>query len=189
MKEKTYEFPGEIIITVCQAPDGPAWMISNCVVSQASVAQDKFSNAMLQLWCRRDISSQWLRLHQGGVQKPGPFYAEYSLAKKPEDSTILSFQNIVKCDDDLRKDVQSNFVPPGGTTKFQRISERMTNDMMAVVRQVALARQPVLFRRWVELDTTGETGAPRREALDFGTCDTSHLRLRKDDCSQRQMSR
>jgi len=43
-----------------------------------------------------------------------------------------SFQSIMKCDVDIRKDLYSNVVLSGGTTMFQGIGERMTKELTAL---------------------------------------------------------
>merc|ERR1712232_324159 len=43
-----------------------------------------------------------------------------------------SFQSIVKCDVDIRKDLYANVVLSGGTTMFTGIGERMTKELTAL---------------------------------------------------------
>merc|ERR1719264_1240747 len=43
-----------------------------------------------------------------------------------------SFQSIMKCDVDIRKDLYANVVLSGGTTMFQGIGERMTKELTAL---------------------------------------------------------
>jgi len=43
-----------------------------------------------------------------------------------------SFQSIMKCDVDIRKDLYSNVVLSGGTTMFGGIGERMTKELTAL---------------------------------------------------------
>jgi actin beta/gamma 1 len=43
-----------------------------------------------------------------------------------------TFQTIMKCDVDIRKDLYSNIVLSGGTTMFQGIGERMTKELTAL---------------------------------------------------------
>merc|ERR1712186_140285 len=43
-----------------------------------------------------------------------------------------TFQSIIKCDVDIRKDLYANVVLSGGTTMFQGISERMTKELTAL---------------------------------------------------------
>jgi len=43
-----------------------------------------------------------------------------------------TFQSIMKCDVDIRKDLYSNVVLSGGTTMFQGIGERMTKELTAL---------------------------------------------------------
>jgi len=43
-----------------------------------------------------------------------------------------SFQSIMKCDVDIRKDLYANIVLSGGTTMFQGIGERMTKEITAL---------------------------------------------------------
>merc|ERR1712186_134742 len=44
----------------------------------------------------------------------------------------LTFQSIMKCDVDIRKDLYSNVVLSGGTTMFTGIGERMTKELTAL---------------------------------------------------------
>lgn len=41
----------------------------------------------------------------------------------------LTFQSIMKCDVDVRKDLYGNIVLSGGTTCFQGISERLSKEV------------------------------------------------------------
>ena len=43
-----------------------------------------------------------------------------------------TFQSIMKCDVDIRKDLYSNVVLSGGTTMFTGIGERMTKELTAL---------------------------------------------------------
>merc|ERR1711998_186887 len=43
-----------------------------------------------------------------------------------------TFQSIMKCDVDLRRDLYANVVLSGGTTMFQGIGERMTKELTAL---------------------------------------------------------
>merc|ERR1712019_145072 len=43
-----------------------------------------------------------------------------------------TFQSIMKCDVDIRKDLYSNVVLSGGTTMFAGIGERMTKELTAL---------------------------------------------------------
>ena len=43
-----------------------------------------------------------------------------------------TFQSIMKCDVDIRKDLYSNVVLSGGTTMFEGIGERMTKELTAL---------------------------------------------------------
>ena len=43
-----------------------------------------------------------------------------------------TFQSIMKCDVDIRKDLYANVVLSGGTTMFQGIGERMTKELTAL---------------------------------------------------------
>jgi actin len=44
----------------------------------------------------------------------------------------LTFQSIMKCDVDIRRDLYNNIVMSGGTTMFNGIAERMNNEMSAL---------------------------------------------------------
>ncbi len=43
-----------------------------------------------------------------------------------------TFQSIMKCDVDIRKDLYQNIVMSGGTTMFQGIGDRMTKELTAL---------------------------------------------------------
>merc|ERR1719197_2336554 len=43
-----------------------------------------------------------------------------------------TFQSIMKCDVDIRKDLYANVVLSGGTTMFNGIGERMTKELTAM---------------------------------------------------------
>merc|ERR1712046_144054 len=47
-----------------------------------------------------------------------------------------TFQSIMKCDVDIRRDLYSNIVLSGGTTLFPGIGERMTKELSALVPAV-----------------------------------------------------
>ena len=51
-----------------------------------------------------------------------------------------SFQYIMKCDVYIRKDLYDNVVPPGGTTIFQRMVERMMNELTALATSTMRSR-------------------------------------------------
>ena len=51
------------------------------------------------------------------------------VASRTHDTT---FQSIMKCDVDIRKDLYSNVVLSGGTTMFTGIGERMTKELTAL---------------------------------------------------------
>ena len=44
----------------------------------------------------------------------------------------ITYQSILKCDIDIRKDLYSNIVMSGGSTMFPRIAERLCNEMVAL---------------------------------------------------------
>ncbi|KAH0472298.1 MAG: uncharacterized protein KVP18_004865 [Porospora cf. gigantea A] len=45
---------------------------------------------------------------------------------------VVSFNSIMKCDMDIRKDLYANIVLSGGTTMYEGIGERMTKDITAL---------------------------------------------------------
>jgi len=47
----------------------------------------------------------------------------------------LTFQSIMKCDVDIRKDLYANIVMSGGTTMFPQIAERVSKEMKALAPQ------------------------------------------------------
>ena len=54
------------------------------------------------------------------------------LGKEASGVADLSFQSIMKCDVDIRKDLYANVVLSGGTTMFSGIGERMTKELVAL---------------------------------------------------------
>merc|ERR1712122_392962 len=54
------------------------------------------------------------------------------IAKEASGIHDTSFQSIMKCDVDIRKDLYANVVLSGGTTMFQGIGERMTKELTAL---------------------------------------------------------
>jgi len=54
------------------------------------------------------------------------------LGKEASGIHDTSFQSIMKCDVDIRKDLYSNIVLSGGTTMFQGIGERMTKEITSL---------------------------------------------------------
>jgi len=54
------------------------------------------------------------------------------LGKEASGIADLSFQSIMKCDVDIRKDLYANVVLSGGTTMFSGIGERMTKELVAL---------------------------------------------------------
>ena len=59
-------------------------------------------------------------------------FSQVSWVKKPVDSATL-FQDITKCDVDLRKSLYANVVRSCGTNLFQGMVERMSFDLTAFV--------------------------------------------------------
>jgi len=54
------------------------------------------------------------------------------LGKEASGIADLSFQSIMKCDVDIRKDLYANVVLSGGTTMFTGIGERMTKELVSL---------------------------------------------------------
>merc|ERR1711979_129714 len=54
------------------------------------------------------------------------------IGKEAQGIHDCTFQTIMKCDVDIRKDLYSNIVLSGGTTMFQGIGERMTKELTAL---------------------------------------------------------
>ena len=70
-----------------------------------------------------------------------------------------SLQYIMKSDVYIRKDLYDNVVPPGGTTIFQRMVERMTNELTALATSTMRSRW---FLR-LSMDWRIDLRAPRRK--------------------------
>jgi len=54
------------------------------------------------------------------------------IGKEEEGIHKLTFKSIMKCDVDIRKDLYANTVMSGGTTMFQKLSERLSKEMKAL---------------------------------------------------------
>ena len=71
------------------------------------------------------------------------------MVKKPAECTTSSFQNVMKCDVDIRVNFYANVVLSSRTTMFQEIGECMTKetDGITVYTQVLLCLQFLL--QWI----------------------------------------
>jgi actin-related protein len=63
---------------------------------------------------------------------PECLFAPHQLGKENSGIHDTTFQSIMKCDVDIRKDLYANIVLSGGTTMFQGIGERMTKELTAL---------------------------------------------------------
>jgi len=54
------------------------------------------------------------------------------IGKEASGIHVTTFQSIMKCDVDIRKDLYANVVLSGGTTMFYGIGERMTKELTAL---------------------------------------------------------
>jgi len=57
------------------------------------------------------------------------------IGREQEGVHSLTFQSIMKCDVDIRKDLYANIVMSGGTTMFQFIDERLQSSVVALAPQ------------------------------------------------------
>ena len=57
--------------------------------------------------------------------------ARYILTSSVETNALRSFNSIMKCDIDIRRDLYGNIVMSGGTTMFPGIADRMNKEMSA----------------------------------------------------------
>jgi len=63
---------------------------------------------------------------------PEVLFQPHFIGKEASGIHDTTFQSIMKCDVDIRKDLYANVVLSGGTTMFQGIGERMTKELTAL---------------------------------------------------------
>jgi len=63
---------------------------------------------------------------------PEVLFQPHFIGKEASGIHDTTFQSIMKCDVDIRKDLYSNVVMSGGTTMFEGIGERMTKELTAL---------------------------------------------------------
>jgi len=63
---------------------------------------------------------------------PEVLFAPHYIGKEASGIHDTTFQSIMKCDVDIRKDLYANVVLSGGTTMFEGIGERMTKELTAL---------------------------------------------------------
>jgi len=63
---------------------------------------------------------------------PEVLFAPSMVGRESEGIHKLTFQSIMKCDIDIRKDLYANIVMSGGTTMFKDINNRMQKEMQAL---------------------------------------------------------
>ena len=73
------------------------------------------------------------------------FSSQVSLAKKPAECATSSFQNVMKCDVDIRVNFFANVVLSSSTTLFQEIGECMTKETDGVIVYSHVLLSLVLF--------------------------------------------
>jgi len=59
-------------------------------------------------------------------------FQPHLIGKEAQGIHETTFQSIMKCDVDIRRDLYANVVLSGGTTMFQRIDERMTKELSSL---------------------------------------------------------
>ena len=63
---------------------------------------------------------------------PEVLFQPHLIGKEAAGIHDTTFQSIMRCDVDIRKDLYGNVVLSGGTTMFQGIGERMTKELTAL---------------------------------------------------------
>ena len=63
---------------------------------------------------------------------PEVLFQPHMIGKEAAGIHDTTFQSIMKCDLDIRKDLYANVVLSGGTTMFDQIGERMTKELTAL---------------------------------------------------------
>ncbi|CAK0807064.1 unnamed protein product, partial [Prorocentrum cordatum] len=138
-KEKTYELPDgtlggarartsrggrhldDDIFNVRLLPTS-TFLIRNGVRSAEVLFQPSFVG--------KEVRSLWVHLEERSLF-PGAF--DITRWMIPNGcSAGTTFQSIMKCDVDIRKDLYANVVLSGGTTMFPGIGERMTKELTAL---------------------------------------------------------
>jgi actin beta/gamma 1 len=74
----------------------------------------------------------WLTLGSERFRCPEVLFQPSFVGKKASGIHDTTFQSIMKCDVDIRKDLYGNVVLSGGTTMFAGIGERMTKELTAL---------------------------------------------------------
>merc|ERR1712224_799449 len=69
-----------------------------------------------------------------------------------------TFQTIMKCDVDIRKDLYANIVLSGGTTMFPGISERMSKEVTALAPASIIASLSTFQSMWISKEEYDESG-------------------------------
>ena len=76
-----------------------------------------------------------------GFRCPEVLFQPSFVGKEASGTHDTTFQSIMKCDVDIRKDLYGNVVLSGGTTMFAGIGERMTKELTALA--------PSTMSRWL----------------------------------------
>ena len=129
-KEKTYELPDGNIITVGAER-------FRCPEAGKVLPQRGFrcgcggtgSSAVCLVLKPRSVCFCTFKLVQRAWQV---LFQPSFVGKEASGIHDTTFQSIMKCDVDIRKDLYSNVVLSGGTTMFQGIGERMTKELTAL---------------------------------------------------------
>ena len=66
------------------------------------------------------------------VRCPEVLFQPQFIGKEEEGIHKLTFQSIMKCDVDIRKDLYANTVMSGGTTMFTGLSDRLQKEIKAL---------------------------------------------------------
>eukprot|EP00441_Pelagodinium_beii_P008184 CAMPEP_0197703510 /NCGR_PEP_ID=MMETSP1338-20131121/125473_1 /TAXON_ID=43686 ORGANISM="Pelagodinium beii, Strain RCC1491" /NCGR_SAMPLE_ID=MMETSP1338 /ASSEMBLY_ACC=CAM_ASM_000754 /LENGTH=281 /DNA_ID=CAMNT_0043287407 /DNA_START=18 /DNA_END=863 /DNA_ORIENTATION=+ len=113
-KEKTYELPDGNIITV-----GSERFRCPEVLFQPSFVGKEASGIIITVGSER-------------FRCPEVLFQPSFVGKEASGIHDTTFQSIMKCDVDIRKDLYANVVLSGGTTMFTGIGERMTKELTAL---------------------------------------------------------
>merc|ERR1711912_73556 len=69
------------------------------------------------------------------IRASEPMFAPNLIGKESDGIHKLTFDSIMKCDVDIRRDLYTNIVMSGGTTMFTGIPERLEKEMKALAPQ------------------------------------------------------
>ncbi len=95
------------------------WLVKNLLILEYNSSQQHVSHYELPDGQSINVGSQKFRC-------PEALFKPMSIGKEMPGFHEITYQSILKCDVDIRKDLYSNIVMSGGTTMFPGIPERLS---------------------------------------------------------------